>query len=262
MRKGKKILIIILVIVILVFSLIAVGVFLVKKEQKEIKRQEKEAIINAEDNFKKLFLNLEYSENKNEAITLAYKIEKSEQGKYDVDVNIPLLNIETDVAKDINNEIKNVFGKKLYEIVKNGMAYTKYNVEYVAYTNNNIISLVIKATLKEGANPQRVIVQTYNYSLEENKLVNLDEYIKLQGLDKNSIQTQIINYIREKSQNTNSALAEKYNVYVRDVRSDEYLIENIKMYYIGQDGKLYIVFAYGNNNFTETVDVVIVNNEK
>ena len=98
MKKGKKILITLLIIILLILIMAGGVLFLLDKEQKEIERKEEEAVINAEDNFKKLFLNLEYTENKNEAITLAYKLEKSEQGKYDVDVNVPSLNIETDVA--------------------------------------------------------------------------------------------------------------------------------------------------------------------
>ena len=228
MKNSKKTLIIILIIIFLVLSLVTVGLFLINKEHEEIQKQEEEAIINAEENFKKLFLNVEYSENENEAITLEYKIQKSEPGKYDINANIPLFNIETDVANNVNSEIKNIFGRKLMEIVQEGKVYTKYNIDYIAYTNNNILSLIIKATLKEGGNPQRVIVQTYNYSLEENKLIDLQEYINMRGLDKYKVQTQIINYIRQKSADTNTALAEQYNLYVRDVRSEEYLIKNIK----------------------------------
>ena len=258
MKKSKKILIIILISVLLIAGLVAVILILNNKEQKEIQKQEEEAIINAEENFKKLFYNLEYSKNENEAVTLLYKIEKTEQGKFDIDVNIPLLNIETEVATEVNNEIDNIFIKKLYEVVKESTVYTKYNIDYIAYTNNDIISLIIKATLKEGNNPQRLIVQTYNYNLKENKLLNLEEYIDLMNLNKSEIQTQIINYIREKSANTDMSLAQEYNLYIRDVRSEEYLTENVKNYYIGQDGKLYIIFAYGNTNYTETVDVIIV----
>ena len=112
--------------------------------------------------------------------------------------------------------------------------------------------------MKEGSEPQRIIVKTYNYDLVENKLLSLKEYMELNSIDKNAVQAQIINYIRGKSENTDTALAQEYNLYIRDVRSDEYLIENIENYYIGQDGKVYIIFAYGNNNATETVDVVIV----
>lgn len=258
MRKGKKILIIILVIILLVLSLVAASLFLFNKEQEEIERKEEEEIINAEENFKNLFLNMEYKENQNDAITLSYNMEKTEEGKYEVDANVPLVNIETDAAQAINDEINNFFGRKLLEVVKESSAYTKYSVDYISYTNNNIMSLIIKATLKEGSHAQRTMVKTYNYDLKENKLVTLKEYIENNSLDMSAIQNQIIYYIREKSGSTDTTLAQQYNLYVRDVRSEEYLIENVENYYIGQDGKLYIVFAYGNNNATETVDVIIV----
>lgn len=262
MKNSKKILIIVLIAVMLVVALVATILILKHKEQEEIKKQEEEAIINAEENFKKLFLNREYSQNESDAVTLSYQMEKTQQGKFEVDVNVPLLNIETDVATTVNDEINNIFGKKLLEVVKESKVHTKYKVDYVVYTNNDIISLIIKATLKEGSNPQRLIVQTYNYSLKENKLLSLEEYIDLMDLNKSEIQTQITNYIREKSVNTDMDLAQEYNLYVRDVRSEQYLIENVDNYYIGEDGKLYIVFAYGNTNFTETVDVIIVNSEE
>lgn len=258
MEKGKKILIISLVIILLILITIAVFMILDNKKYEEIERQEEEAILNAEENFKNLFTNLEYTENENEAITLSYEFEQSEEGKYDVNVNSPLLNIETDTAKTVNDEIDEIFGRKLISIVKENTVYTKYTVDYIAYTNNNIISLIIKATLKEGNNPQRLIVKTYNYDLEENKILSLEDYIVKMNLDKGSIQAQITSYVREKSETVDTGLAEEYNLYVRDVRSEKYLIENVEDYYIGEDGKLYIVFAYGNNNFTETTDVIIV----
>ena len=258
MKKGKKILIILLIIFLVILILVSIGLFLYNKKQNDIEKQKQEAILNAEENFKNLFLNLEYTENKNEAITLAYEMEKSEVNKYEVDVNVPMINIESDTAKTVNDEINNLFGKKLLDVVKNSTVYTKYTVDYIAYTNNNIMSLIIKATLKEGSNPQRLIVQTYNYNLEDNTIISLQQYMELNNIDKNSVQSQIINYIRQRSENTNTELAQEYNIFVRDVRSEEYLIENIKNYYIGQDGNLYIVFAYGNNNFTETADIVII----
>lgn len=260
MRKGKKILIIVLIIILVILSLVVVGLFLFNEQQVEIQRQEEEAILNAEENFKKLFQNLEYSKNENEAITLSYEMEKNEEGKYEVNVKVPLVNIETDTAKAINDEINNIFGKKLLEVVKENTAFAKYNVDYIAYTNNNIISLIIKATLKEGIEPQRIMAYTYNYELKENKLLTLEEYIESQDLDKSVIQNQIINYIREKSINSSGLVEQGYNIYVRDIRSEEYLIENITTFYIGVDGKIYIIFPYGNINATETIDVVIVNN--
>lgn len=261
MRNGKKTLIIVLIIILLVLSLAAGFMFLYNKQQEKIAKQEEEQIVNAEQNFKNLFINLEYSKNENEAITLSYNLDKTVEGKFEVDANVPLVNIETDTAKTINDEINNIFGKKLLEVIKLNTVYSKYNVDYIAYTNNNIMSLIIKATLKEGTSAQRIMVKTYNYDLAENKIVTLEEYIERSNLDKSTIQSQIISYIREKSEATDVKLAQQYNLYIRDVRSEEYLIENIDNYYIGQDGKLYILFPYGNNNETETVDVIIVKSE-
>lgn len=258
MKKSKKILIIILIIVLIILSIIAVSLFLFNKEEEDKQRQEQEEIINAEENFKNLFLNLEYSKNEDEAITLAYEMEKKTEGRFDINANVPLLNIDTDTAKNINDEINSLFGQKLLDIVNKSSVYTKYYVDYIAYTNNNIISLIIKATLKEGSDPQRIIVKTFNYDLEKNTIISLEEYLEKADLDKNIIQNQIINYIREKNESVDETLAEEYNLYIRDVRSEEYLIENVENYYIGQDGKLYIIFAYGNNTATETVDVIIV----
>ena len=74
MKRTKKILVITLVVILIILSLVAAGLFLFNKKQDDIAREKEEAIINAEENFKKLFENLEYSENKNEAVTLSYKM--------------------------------------------------------------------------------------------------------------------------------------------------------------------------------------------
>ena len=55
--------------------------------------------------------------------------------------------------------------------------YTIYNLDYIAYTNENILSLAIMGTIKEGDNPQRIIVQTYNYDLETEKDVTVKEIL-------------------------------------------------------------------------------------
>lgn len=158
----------------------------------------------------------------------------------------------------INSEIINTYGTKLIDIVYNWKEYTLYNVDYIAYVNNNILSIVIKSTIKEGNNPQRVTIQTYNYNLENDKQVSLEEMLELKGLKKADIQSKIVTQMREKNVNAEAMANQGYNVYVRDIRSEEYLIENITTYFLGEEGHLYIVFAYGNTNYTETMDVIIL----
>ena len=37
-----------------------------------------------------------------------------------------------------------------------------------------------------------------------------------------------------------------------------YKLENTNNYIIGENGLLYIIYAYGNNNYTSEVDIVII----
>lgn len=82
--------------------------------------------------------------------------------------------------------------------------------------------------------------------------------LELKGLKKADIQSKIVTKMREKNVNAEAMANQGYNVYVRDIRSEEYLIENIKTYFLGEEGNLYIVFAYGNTNYTETMDVIVL----
>lgn len=142
--------------------------------------------------------------------------------------------------------------------MNNGKEYTVYNVDYIWHINGDILSIVIKGTIKEGTNPQRITMQTYNYNLATDEEVGLEEMLNVQNLKKTDIQSKIIKTMREKNVNAETMAEQGYNVYVRDIRSDEYLIENIKTYFLGEAGHVYIIFAYGNTNFTETMDVIIL----
>ena len=48
-----------------------------------------------------------------------------------------------------------------------------------------------------------------------------------------------------------------YNTNVRDVNADKYKIENAEEFFIGEKGYLYVVYPYGNNEFTSEMDVII-----
>ena len=48
-----------------------------------------------------------------------------------------------------------------------------------------------------------------------------------------------------------------YNTNIRDSDADMYKIENAKEFFIGDNGKLYIVYAYGNSEYTSEMDIVI-----
>ena len=256
MLKNKKIFIIILSAILLITVIAIASLFLLGKKDNKVE----EVVLTKEQlqtNFQSIFDNKEYSTNKENIVSLALDFNKSEEGKYDIKANFPKINIENENVEEINEEIINIFGEKILDIINNNTSYTKYNLDYATFINNDILSLVLKVDLKDGNNPKRTMIQTYNYDIQNNKFVSLEELIKIKNLNKHEIQTEIINEVRKKSENAKTFAEQGYNIFVRDIRSDEYLIENISNYFLGENGYLYIVFAYGNKNYTDTVDVIL-----
>lgn len=142
--------------------------------------------------------------------------------------------------------------------MNNDNAYTIYNVDFITYKYKDILSIIIKTVLKEGNTVQRTAIEIFNYDIENDKIVTLSEVLKEKNIEKTDVQTKIINTIRDKNTNSKNLAEQGYNIYVRDIRSDEYLIENIKTFFIDEQGYIYIVFPYGNNNYTQTMDVIII----
>lgn len=123
--------------------------------------------------------------------------------------------------------------------------------------NNNILSLVILSELKEGNSSERIIIQTYNYNLEDKREVTISEILQKKSVDVSYANNKIKQEVNS-SQEQNIKLAELgYNVSVRDTNSDIYKVENVKEFFIGENGYLYVVYAYGNDEFTSEVDVII-----
>ena len=46
-------------------------------------------------------------------------------------------------------------------------------------------------------------------------------------------------------------------MYERDLKSDMYKIENTTNYFLTQDGYIYIIYCYGNNDYTNEMDIII-----
>ena len=183
---------------------------------------------------------------------------KEEKDKYELNVNIPYLNIVSDNADKINTQIEQIFVSKLSQIVSaQQIDYTIYNIDYVAYVNSNIISLAIKATLKEGNNPQRVIITTYNYNTDNGNIVALDELLSLKQINKTSLQSKINKEIEEKSKNSEDLSNIGYSVYKRNPDDNMYKIENTSTYFLADNGYIYIVYSYGNNNNTSEYDLIV-----
>lgn len=187
----------------------------------------------------------------------SYVSKENKSETYSLSVNIPYINIENSKVKEFNNEIKTTFQNKAEEIVSLSKSLTLYTVDYAANIEDGILSVVIYATLKEGTNPQRVIIKTFNYSLEENREVYLEDILKLENVTKSHVQNRIDKEI-EMAHKKAEDLKEMGNpIFERNLKNDMYNVENVSEFYF-YDGAIYIIYAYGNNNYTSEVDLVII----
>lgn len=187
----------------------------------------------------------------------AYDIQKQE-GNYELDVHLPVININDSVATDFNKMTQSIFANKASEILNN--KYTEkviYSVDYISYVNDNILSLVIKSTLKQGNNPQRVIVQAYNYNLETGEKVQLVDVLAKRNIIQSDCQNKIHEIVTKAQEEAQVLVQSGYTVYNRNLSDSMYQISNISTFFLGKNKELYIIFAYGNQNFTSEMDVVL-----
>ncbi len=186
-----------------------------------------------------------------------YEIKMFSENKYDINVNIPAINIDSETAKKINKEIDDIFGSKVNTVILSKDILSIYNLDYVAYLNDNILSLVIKATLKELDYSQRVIIKTYNYDISKDEEVTLGTFLAKKNLNKNDVYKRVTDEI-EKVITNNEALAKVgFEVYRREKDDKIYLPENTEIFFIDENDYLYLIYAYGNNGFTSEMDMII-----
>ncbi len=197
-----------------------------------------------------------------DVIYAVYRIKEEKDEKYSVNINIPVFNVDGEVASEFNATTQSIFANKAGNVLSNSQSYTIYDVEYVGYLNENILSLVIKSTLKEGNNPQRVIVQTYNYDITTGKKLTLNEVLEAKGISEKEVNKKIERQVTEANKNA-EALSEALvgagqTIYKRDVNNAMYVTDNVNHFFVGLDGQIYIVYPYGNSNFTSEMDIIKV----
>ncbi len=263
---------------IILFCIISIIVAIVLQFTKDDSSEEtpnlpslsEEQTMQHETEFDNIFENkVNYLENN------SYKITKIEQDKeiiytgyqdnnkkindYELDVNIPYINIGNNALIDsYNQEIRDVFETKAKSVLNTQNSSIIYTVNYSAYISNNILSLVIRSTLKEGSNPQRDIVQTYNYDLETQKECTIDELLELKGISKQEANRKIRDKIKEVQKSVDELAQLGYTIYQRNPDDDMYSINNVSEFFLGADNALYIIYAYGNQNHTSEMDIVIM----
>lgn len=223
------------------------------------------------DNFNKIFENkLDYqgynidtlgivkTNRDKDIVYTIYETTRVVENRYDIDLKIPIVNISNNTSVErFNEKIQSLFVDKANDIIKNATLNTIYSIDYMAYVNTNILSLVIRSTLKEGNNPQRIIIQTYNYNLSTNEEISLNQILDIKGLNRQNVESTIANQVQIANEEAESLKRLGYNVYTRDLTSDIYTLEKTDNYILGPQNKLYIIYPYGNANFTDEMDVIV-----
>lgn len=200
--------------------------------------------------------NIQKIESNKEIVYNSYQKEEKKEN-YELNVNLPYINIQNKDIENFNKEIKNTFEAKAEEILNSTGDNSIYTVKYKAYVENNILSVVIYSDLKQNTSAQRVIVQTFNFDLERNKKLALEDLIELYDLSKNEIQNKINVDIKEEQRKTEDLKELGYNLFSRDLNNTIYKVENISEYFV-YNNNIYIIFAYGNNQITSEMDLVII----
>lgn len=228
-----------------------------EKTMEEIKDEFNAIFINSFSSEGKDISDIERINKEKNIVYAAYNIQQ-ENDFFNIDLNIPVINIKGDIPKEFNKITQEVFVKKANEVMENTNASEKiiYSIDYAAYINGDILSVIIKSSLKQGNNPQRIIVQTYNYNIKTKEKVTLSNIIEQKNIDEQKLKSKIDRALQIVKREEEILTQSGYSVYVRDLNSDVYKLENITNFFLDNDEKLYIIFAYGNQNFTSELDIV------
>lgn len=236
--------------------------FGINKITKKTEEQEEEL----KANFETLFQNQLENKNNNEVkkidddkeiVYTNYQKNDKSTGNYELNINIPYINIKNKTVQDYNDEIKNTFEEKAEEVLKSTDNNVIYTVKYEAYIENNILSLIIYSDLKQNTSAQRVIIQTFNFNLETNKKLTLEDIIKIYELNQQNVQNKINEEIKSEEKKSQDLKSLGYNVFSRNIDSDIYKIENATEFFV-HNNNLYIIFAYGNDKITSEKDIVVI----
>ena len=206
-------------------------------------------IANSDVNIKKL-------DDTQDVVYNQYSREEKSVGNYELNLNIPYINIDNDIIQRYNQEINDIFVQKAESVYNTEGENIIFRVEYEAFIENNILSLIIRSNLKQGASPQQDIVQTYNFDLENNKEITLIDEINMLGLNESDVQKRINDKINQAQKNAEDLQNLGYNIYNRDVNSPMYEIQNSNLFFV-HDQNLYIIYAYGNEALTSEMDIIV-----
>ena len=186
-----------------------------------------------------------------------YLIENEDEAYYSVDLTLPILNIDNETAKEINADIKSEFYDTATKIMRSSSSYNIYQVSYVAYVNENIVSIVIKENSKSGNEAETTKIKTYTYDISSNEEVSLSKLIELKETTEEEVQDDIDSSIQTAYENAMAIASEYGSTVTRDPEDEMYKIENSEDYFLTDDGYVYIIYDYGEDTNTNEMDIII-----
>lgn len=201
--------------------------------------------------------NIKKKENNKNIIYTQETITEKEDNKYSIVASIPKININSNKAEEINQEIDKMYVEKIEDIMEKAKEYTDYSVTYKAYMNGELLSLIIKETIREGKNTQSAKIKTYNYNLNQNRIVSINDIISAKGYENKKLQKEIDAEIEELNKKDEELKNQYTEVRLRETTDEMYKIENTANFIVNQDGYLYLIYAYGNKENTNKIDVII-----
>ena len=102
------------------------------------------------------------------------------------------------------------------------------------------------------------MIQTYNYNLVTGAEVKLSDIVTQKAYNKDEVNSKIQQVVTEADAESKAIASAGYNeVYSRNLDDSMYLVDNSSIFLLGPDSKLYIIYAYGNQNFTSEMDIVV-----
>ena len=201
--------------------------------------------------------NVNKKDNGKNIVYTGYEKKEKKDKLYDINISIPRVNIDCEVADKFNKKMEKMFLEKINNIITIQRENAMFTVEYTGYINEDILSVVVRASLKENSTtPQRVIIQTFNLNLSNNKEVKLKEILNSKKLNENLVENNVKKVITDTNEQAQELSKLGYEIYTRDVNSDIYKIDNTTEYFLGENNKLYLIYAYGNKNFTSEIYIL------
>ena len=203
------------------------------------------------------------TENHNNEILFNYNVPAADNvtGKF----ILPVINIKSDVVTKLNEKTVSYITLKDKVLAQAKSSNSSVNMEagYAAYIKDDILSIAIRCSYKIGTETQVVMISSYNYDIKNDKLVTMNELIDKYSLDKEKINEKIAAVIKRQNQSAKDVVDSGYQgIYMRKVDDDMYKIENSDNFLLGEDGRIYVIYSYGENYATATYDVIEITMNK